>query len=166
MLRILSVIAFMQLCRAQQPQTFRTSTTLIEFTIVALDAKGSPVTDLQREEIVLTENGVPRPVAFLRFEGDTGSASMRPVPPGAFTNRSEYLPGPPRNVTAIVYDRAIHARFETPRRHHQPKTHRPRPVDGTTRHARYPSGTAGDTPLSIKRDCGAASYPVGQDPTE
>src|SRR5947208_11885803 len=28
----------------------------------------------------------------------------RPVPQDAFTNRPEYLPGPPRNVTAIVLD--------------------------------------------------------------
>src|SRR3954447_17298583 len=104
MLRIFPIVALLTLCRAQEPQTFRTSTTLIEFTIVAVDSKGAPVTDLKKEEIVLTENGARRPVAFLRFEGDVSATAARPVPPGAFTNRAEYLPGPPRNVTAIVLD--------------------------------------------------------------
>lgn len=50
-------------------RTFRAGTTLVEFTIVALDDKGNPVTDLTREDLVVTEQGQPREVVFFRFEG-------------------------------------------------------------------------------------------------
>jgi VWFA-related protein len=96
------------LCPAQQPgetPTFRTGTTLIEFTIVALDSDGNPVTDLKQEEITITEDGRRRDVAVFRFEGGTEEdRRIEALPPGIYTNRPEYLPGPPRNITAIVLD--------------------------------------------------------------
>jgi VWFA-related protein len=92
---------------AQQP-TFRAGTTLIELTLVATDQKGDPVTDLKQDEITIVQNGKPRPVEFFRFEGSTftgaGEVAHEPLPPGLFTNRPEYNPGPARNVTAIVID--------------------------------------------------------------
>jgi VWFA-related protein len=87
---------------AQQP-TFRTGTTLIEFTLVALDSDGKPVTDLTKEDVVLTEGGEPREIAFFRFDGDAPAVSDSPrpaLPPGFVTNRHV----PERNVTAIVLD--------------------------------------------------------------
>jgi VWFA-related protein len=92
-------------CSGQETPTFRATTTLIEFTFIALDRKGNPVTDLTKEEISITEKGKAREVVFFRFEGGTGE-TPRPegLPPGIFSNRSEVTPGPPRNVTAIVLD--------------------------------------------------------------
>ena len=48
-------------------------------------------------------------MAFFRFEGAAfapGAAEPQrePIAPGLFTNRTEYFPGPARNVTAIVID--------------------------------------------------------------
>src|SRR5687768_9375354 len=48
---------------------FRAGTTLVEFTIVATDDRGQPVTDLKSNEIAIVQNGKPQPVAFFRFEG-------------------------------------------------------------------------------------------------
>lgn len=96
---------------AQQPSPplFRAGTTLVEFTIVATDQRGQPVTDLKQEEITILQNGKPQPVAFFRFEGDAfAPGAVDPprdrVAPGIFTNRPDYSPGPARNVTAIVID--------------------------------------------------------------
>jgi VWFA-related protein len=88
---------------------FRTGTTLVEFTVVATDERGQPVTDLKQNEISIIQNGKPQPVAFFRFEGsafgaDAPEAKHEPIAPGIFTNRTEYFPGPARNVTAIVID--------------------------------------------------------------
>ena len=88
---------------------FRAGTTLVEFTIVATDQRGQPVTDLNQNEIAILQNGKPQPVAFFRFEGAAfGPDAVEPVresiAPGIFTNRAEYSPGPARNVTAIVID--------------------------------------------------------------
>ena len=87
---------------AQTAPTFRTGTTLIEFTIVALDKEGNPITDLTKEDLVLTEEGHARDIAFFRFEGDAPAVSGEPraLPPGFVTNR----PVPERNATAIVLD--------------------------------------------------------------
>ena len=96
---------------AQQESTpiFRAGTTLVEFTIVATDQRGQPVTDLTQNEISIVQNGKPQPVAFFRFEGSAfgpgaAEAKREPIAPGIFTNRPEYSPGPARNVTAIVID--------------------------------------------------------------
>jgi VWFA-related protein len=96
---------------AQQESTpiFRAGTTLVEFTIVATDQRGQPVTDLNQSEIAIVQNGKPQPVAFFRFEGaafgpDATEPAREPIAPGIFTNRPEYSPGPARNVTAIVID--------------------------------------------------------------
>ena len=95
---------------AQQPTPiFRAGTTLVEFTIVATDGSGRPVTDLKQDEITILQNSKPQPVAFFRFEGSAfvpGVIEPQPesIAPGIFTNRTEYSPGPARNVTAIVMD--------------------------------------------------------------
>src|SRR6187402_2208657 len=96
---------------AQQDHTpiFRAGTTLVEFTIVATDQNGKPITDLKQEDVAILQNGKPQPVAFFRFEGaafgpDSVEAVHEPIAPGIFTNRPEYSPGPARNVTAVVID--------------------------------------------------------------
>ncbi|RPI55655.1 MAG: VWA domain-containing protein, partial [Acidobacteria bacterium] len=95
--------------RQESTPIFRAGTTLVEFTIVATDNSGRPVTDLTQSEIAVLQNGKPQPVAFFRFEGsafgpDAAEPRREPIAPGIFTNRSEYSPGPARNVTAIVID--------------------------------------------------------------
>src|SRR5918993_5725636 len=93
----------------QTTPNFRAGTTLVEFTIVATDSKGQPVTDLKESEIAIVQSGKPQPVAFFRFEGaafgpDAFEPKRESIAPGIFTNRPEYFPGPARNVTAIVID--------------------------------------------------------------
>jgi len=84
--------------------TFQTETTLVEFSVVALDRKGNPVTDLTKEEIEVTDKGRRREVAFFRFEGEPETREAAPLAEGEFTNRAEYTTGPLRNITAIVLD--------------------------------------------------------------
>jgi len=95
----------------QDIPSFRTGTTLIEFTVVALDGKGNPVTDLKKEEIEVADQGRRREVAFFRFEGASETREVAPLAPGEFTNRAEYTTGPPRNITAIVID-TLNTRLE------------------------------------------------------
>jgi VWFA-related protein len=96
---------------AQQPgpPTFRAGTTLVDFTIVAVDARGNPVTDLRKDEIAILEDDSNRPVAFFQFEGTPTSPPAiaippTPLPPAAFTNRTGYAPNGPRHLIAIVLD--------------------------------------------------------------
>jgi VWFA-related protein len=106
---------------AQDPvaPTFRTGTTLIEFTLVALDSSGNPVTDLSKEELVLTEDGRTRDIAFFRFDGDNApmpDARLPTLPPGFVTNRSEH-----KNVTAIALD-LLNINVGDPREKHDQTT--------------------------------------------
>jgi VWFA-related protein len=108
---IFAALAFAQGSGAagQTVPIFRAGTTLVEFTIVATDERGQPVTDLNQKEIAIVQNGKPQPVAFFRFEGSAfAPGAVEParesIAPGIFTNRVEYAPGPARNVTAIVID--------------------------------------------------------------
>ena len=72
-------------------------------------ARDSPSPILKQDEISILQNGKPQPVAFFRFEGSAFAPgavepAREPIAPGIFTNRTEYFPGPARNVTAIVID--------------------------------------------------------------
>ena len=87
--------------------TFRAGTTLVEFTVVATDGEGRHVGDLTRDDVTIVERGRPREVAFFHYEGAPPSAIRAralPLPPGIYTNRPEYAPGPPRNIIAILID--------------------------------------------------------------
>ena len=108
----LACLAAMQgtgVLRAQDTPTFRTGTTLIEFTMVAVDGNGRAITDLRREEITIEENGRVRDIAFFRFEGGETAAAVSTPPadpalPALHSNRIELGAGPRRNVIAILLD--------------------------------------------------------------
>src|SRR4051794_6514803 len=91
-------------CLGQQAPTFRAGTTLVEFTVVAVDAKGEPVLDLAASEMRITERGQARETAVFRFDGGAPTRKVEPLPPGIVTNRPEYKAGPARNLTAILLD--------------------------------------------------------------
>jgi hypothetical protein len=82
--------------RIEEVPTFRAETTLVEFTIVALDTKGNPVIDLKKEEVSIAENGRNRQISAFRFDGAQIGAQINappdPLPPGAFSNRPEHTP--------------------------------------------------------------------------
>jgi len=86
---------------------FRAGTALIEFTVVATGEDGKHLPDLHQEEITILEGGRPHEIAFFHYEGAPPAAirvRAQPLPPGVYTNRPEYAPGPLRNVIAILID--------------------------------------------------------------
>ena len=102
---VVSFLVFLVLAAQEQPPTFRTTTRLVELTVTALDKKGQAVTDLRLQDFTVQENGKPRPIAFFRYDGGPSvEPKALPLPPGVFTNRVEFTPGPPRNITALVLD--------------------------------------------------------------
>jgi VWFA-related protein len=102
---LLLAAALLGLGGQDQTPTFRATTRLVELTVTALDKRGAPVTDLKLEDFVIQDNGKSRPVTFLEYDGTPAvDAEPLPLPPGVFTNRVEFTPGPARNVTAFVLD--------------------------------------------------------------
>jgi VWFA-related protein len=88
-----------------QAPTFRATTRLVELSVSALDKKGQPVTDLKLEDFTIEEGGKIRPITIFKYEGGPSSEpNALPLPKGLFTNRVEFTPGPPRNITALLLD--------------------------------------------------------------
>jgi VWFA-related protein len=96
---------FLAVAAQEQTPTFRTSTQLVELTVTALDKKGNAVTDLRLQDFTIQENGKPRPIAFFKYDGGApDEPKALSLPPGVFTNRAEFTPGPARNIMALVLD--------------------------------------------------------------
>jgi VWFA-related protein len=105
-LLVFAVIAAASPAQDEVP-VFSSTTRLVQFSLIALDKNGKALTDLRMDEVEVLEKGKPRSLAFFRFDGAGAPESKRaeqPLPPGIFTNRVEYTPGPPRNVVALVLD--------------------------------------------------------------
>jgi VWFA-related protein len=94
------------MAQAQTPATtFRTTTRLVELSVSALDRRGQPVTDLKLEDFTIEEGGKVRPISIFKYEGGPSTEpNALPLPAGLFTNRVEFTPGPPRNITALLLD--------------------------------------------------------------
>jgi VWFA-related protein len=98
-------LALAALVAQEQTPTFRTATRLVELTVTALDKKGQAVTDLRLEDFAIQENGKLRAITFFKYDGGPSvEPPALPLPAGVFTNRVEFTPGPPRNVTALLLD--------------------------------------------------------------
>jgi len=90
---------------AQQPApSFRAESRLVQISVVALDRNRHPVTDLKASDLTVLDSGKPRSIAFFHFDGAPTAEHVQPLPPNTYSNRGEYLPGPPRNITALVLD--------------------------------------------------------------
>jgi VWFA-related protein len=90
--------------QAQAP-TFRATTRLVELSVTALDRRGQAVTDLKLEDFTIEEGGKVRPITIFKYEGGKSTEpNALPLPTGLFTNRVEFTPGPPRNITALLLD--------------------------------------------------------------
>jgi len=102
-----TVAVFLALLAQAQTQapTFRATTRLVELSVSALDKKGQPVTDLKLEDFTIEEGGKIRPITLFKYEGGPSTEpNALPLPTGLFTNRVEFTPGPPRNITALLLD--------------------------------------------------------------
>ena len=94
---------------AQERQTFRTSTRLVEVSVVVTTGNGQPVTGLKAADFTVTENGKPQTVSFFDETG-AGSAQPRPEPsafripegPNTFTNAGKAVSG---THTVLLLDR-------------------------------------------------------------
>src|SRR5690242_18009874 len=86
---------------AEQPQvTIRTTTRLVQVSVVAHDKKGEPVRDLKKEDFVVTEKGKPQNISFFSMESIDKPHSPPPkLPPNIFSNRLMERTGTPNTVT-------------------------------------------------------------------
>ena len=72
----------------------------VTLTVVAVDNRGDPVSDLTAADVQLQENGKSQQIAWLRHI-DTRSRRPAPLGPNEFSNRAE---GDAGHATAILFD--------------------------------------------------------------
>ena len=87
------------------PVVLKSTTRLVQVSVIAQDGKGQPVTDLKKEDFRVKVNGKDQPIKI--FSMDSSGALPQgeaKLPPNVFTNRMEVKPGQQYSVTIILLD--------------------------------------------------------------
>jgi VWFA-related protein len=89
---------------AQRP-VFRVSTRLVQVNVVVHDQRGTPVTDLKKEDFTLLERGKPQSISFFAMESaDKLSRPAASLPPHIFSNVFAERAGVPTSITVVLLD--------------------------------------------------------------
>jgi VWFA-related protein len=87
------------------PVVLKSTTRLVQVSVIAQDGKGQPITDLKKEDFRIKVNGKDQPIKI--FSMDSSGALPQgeaKLPPNVFTNRMEVKPGQQSSVTIILLD--------------------------------------------------------------
>jgi VWFA-related protein len=89
----------------QAPKPIRSTTRLVQVSVVVTDKKGEPVTGLKKEEFTVLDESKPQEIAFFAGEVPAPAGSNPPVlPPDVFTNRFDLKGQDPGAVTVVLFD--------------------------------------------------------------
>ncbi|MBM3774827.1 MAG: VWA domain-containing protein [Acidobacteria bacterium] len=93
----------------QNPPVIRSTTRLVQVSVLVRDGRGAPVTGLKQEDFSLLDNGEPQEIALFLEERPANPAAapggVRPqLPPGVFSNRHEFRERAPANLTVVLLD--------------------------------------------------------------
>lgn len=103
---IISLVASPLLAQQDEtPLVLRSTTKLVQVSVIVRDKKGQPIADLRKEDFALTDNGKPRDISV--FSLQSSSALAKPdlkLPPNVFTNSLQQRSGTPASVTVILLD--------------------------------------------------------------
>ncbi len=88
----------------QQPEVIRSSTRLVQLSVIAQDAKGEPLTGLQKEDFTVLDEGKPQKIAFFSCGTPAPSTPPPALPFNVFTNRSDLRGEDPGAVTVVLFD--------------------------------------------------------------
>lgn len=86
-----------------QDATFRSSTKLVQVSVVAQDRDGKPVRDLRREDFQVLDNGVPQEIRLFLSE-NAGAPLSKPRTLGSFTNQIAAPEGSRSGYSVILFD--------------------------------------------------------------
>ena len=94
------------------PVILKSTTRLVQVSVVVQDHKGVPVADLKKENFLVKDNGKPQKISEFSVEsnGKLPSAPEK-LPPNIFTNELEQRAGTPSSVTIILLD-ALNTKWE------------------------------------------------------
>jgi VWFA-related protein len=83
----------------------RSTTRLVQVSVVVTDKKGEPVTGLGKQDFVVSDQGKPQQIAFFSAETPpiVGTLTSK-LPPNVFTNRFDLTGQYPGAVTVVLFD--------------------------------------------------------------
>jgi VWFA-related protein len=82
----------------------RTTTHLVQVSVVVTDKKGQPITGLKKENFTPTDESNPQQIAFLSAEAPRPATPTTPLPKNVYTNRYELKGQDPGAVTVVLFD--------------------------------------------------------------
>jgi VWFA-related protein len=88
----------------QQPNVIRSSTRLVQLSVIAQDGKGQPVTGLNKEDFTVLDEGKPQLISVFSCGTPTPSTPPPALPSNVFTNRLDLKGEDPGAVTVILFD--------------------------------------------------------------
>jgi VWFA-related protein len=88
----------------QSAPTIRSTTRLVQLSVVVTDKKGHPVTGLTKEDFTILDQGAPQEVAFFSSEAPAPVEASSKLPPNVFTNRFDLKGQDPGAVIIILFD--------------------------------------------------------------
>jgi VWFA-related protein len=89
----------------------RSSTRLVQVSVIVQDKKGNAITNLRPENFSIEDEGHLQRVAFFSAENPAMTHTARPLPSNVFTNRLELKGSDPGTVTVVLFD-ALNTDFE------------------------------------------------------
>jgi len=104
-MRVLIAFFFGGLLLAQQTQTIKVNSQLVEINVVALGRDGQPVGDLTKDDFEILDNGKPQEVRFFALEAKTEhAAAPAPMPENVFSNKSLGKVAIAAGVSVVLFD--------------------------------------------------------------
>jgi VWFA-related protein len=91
----------------QSQPMLKTTTRLVQVSVIVQNKKGEPVTGLKAEDFTLYDEGQQQKIAAFSFESSlstTTSGMAKALAPNVFTNRFEQTGQPSGNVTVVLFD--------------------------------------------------------------
>jgi VWFA-related protein len=88
----------------QPATTIRTTTRLVQVSVVVTDKKGAPITGLKSEDFAVFDQSNPQEIAFFSGASPAPAAPAQPLPKNAFTNRYDLKGQVPGAVTVVLFD--------------------------------------------------------------
>jgi VWFA-related protein len=88
----------------QDSPVIRTTTRLVQVSVVVTDKKGQPITGLKKENFTLTDESKLQQIAFFSAEAPRPATPTTPLPKNVYTNRYELKGQGPGAVTVVLFD--------------------------------------------------------------
>jgi VWFA-related protein len=89
----------------QESQVIRSTTRLVQVSVVVTDNKGEPITGLQKDDFTVLDEGKSQKISFFAAEVRAPvGVTLAALPPNAFTNRFDLKGQDPGAVTVVLFD--------------------------------------------------------------